>query len=185
MERCLPPADRFVLLYLSAHVARWRDAAPSPRAQRVLSAAGGALREAAWAWQTHAYVVWPPAARLSRSGPSARWACNLGQPRVISADLAQERIHSPVDVYVSCFAEEKRIAALVADPPVAALRSPCADCERRLFTPLRVSRWPSNGTRMPTATSCTRASRRRRWRASLDLGWSVGALGVGHSLRGR
>jgi len=105
VERCLPPADRFVLLYLSAHVARWRDAAPSPRAQRVLSAAGGALREAAWAWQTHAYVVWPPAARL----------------------LAQERIHSPVDVYVSCFAEEKRIAALVADPPVAEQWNPYAD----------------------------------------------------------
>jgi len=39
----------------------------------------------------------------------------------------QERIHSPVDVYVSCFAEEKRIAALVADPPVAEQWNPYAD----------------------------------------------------------
>ena len=55
-----------LLVYLGAEVSDFRDAGMTLRAQRAAWAAKlvAALREAAWAWQTHAYIVWPAAAAL-------------------------------------------------------------------------------------------------------------------------
>ena len=69
-------AERTLLLYLGAD-AYLRDGAPSLRGQQASWAARGAnvpvaLKESKWAWQTHAYVIWPAAARQSASRPASR-----------------------------------------------------------------------------------------------------------------
>ena len=67
IEGALAPSERALLLYLGAD-AFPRDGAPSLRGKQAIWAARGsnapcALKEAEWAWQTHAYVIWPDTAR--------------------------------------------------------------------------------------------------------------------------
>ena len=59
-----------VLLYLGADVGTRRDLGHTMRAQvaiwsckRALQELSRSLCEAEWAWQTHAYVIWPDTAR--------------------------------------------------------------------------------------------------------------------------
>jgi len=109
VQNNLEPRDRHVIVYLGADVSRWRDAGNTLRAQQVIWSArslGVNLREAAWAWQTHAYIIWPPAARTF---------------------LEAAPVHSPVDVYMSCFLEDRRVTALVAQPQVAWQVNPYKD----------------------------------------------------------
>ena len=54
-------------------------------------------------WQTHGYIIWPPAA---------------------AALLAALPIDAPVDVYMSRFFHQRSLTALVAKPPVAWQTSP-------------------------------------------------------------
>ena len=56
------------------------------------------MKEAQWAWQTHAYVVWPAAAAIL---------------------LAHLPVDAPVDVFLSRHFYERQLCALVAQPPLA------------------------------------------------------------------
>ena len=107
VHAALQPDERKLVLYLGAEVSEWRDS-PGMCAQRAAWAArsavpGVALREARWAWQTHAYVIWPAAARVLLAG--------------LPAD-------APVDVYLSRHFHERRVAALVAQPMLATQTDP-------------------------------------------------------------
>jgi GR25 family glycosyltransferase involved in LPS biosynthesis len=95
----LEPSERTLLLYLGAD-AYLRDGAPSLRGQQASWAARGAnvpvaLKESKWAWQTHAYVIWPAAARVLLQGLP---------------------IDAPVDVYLSRHFHERKICGLVCEP---------------------------------------------------------------------
>ena len=99
LEAGVDAPERTLLLYLGAD-AYLRDGAPSLRGQQAIWAARSAnvacaLKEARWAWQTHAYVIWPAAARVL---------------------LAGLPIDAPVDVYLSRHFHERRLCGLVADP---------------------------------------------------------------------
>lgn len=108
IEASLRPAERTLILYLGAE-AQLREGAPSLRgkqaiwAARAAHAGGCELREAAWAWQTHAYVVWPAAARVL---------------------LAAMPVDAPVDVFMSKLYYERTLCGLVAQPTLARQRDP-------------------------------------------------------------
>ena len=77
-----------------------REGAPSLRGKQATWAARAApvhcaLKEAEWAWQTHAYVIWPAAAA------------------VLLAGLPMD---APVDVYLSKHFHAKRLCGLVCEP---------------------------------------------------------------------
>lgn len=100
IEAVLAPDERRLLLYLGAE-AQPREA--SMRGRQALGAARAAnvphsLEEVQWAWQTHAYVIWPAAARLLLEGLP---------------------IDAPADVFLSRHFYERRLCALVARPPLA------------------------------------------------------------------
>ena len=81
------------------------------------------LREAGWAWQTHAYVLWPAGAR---------------------ALLDRLPVDAPVDIFLSTVVHARVLSALVAEPPLAlqadpyrggdVVHSSLADRERLGFT---------------------------------------------------
>jgi GR25 family glycosyltransferase involved in LPS biosynthesis len=101
------PAERLVVLYLGAE-ATVRESAPSLRA-KVWIWAGRAtsvtseLLEVTWAWQTHAYLLWPAAARVL---------------------LAGLPVDAPVDVYLSRHFHEGKLCGLVARPHLAKQHDP-------------------------------------------------------------
>jgi hypothetical protein len=104
IEAGLEPAERTFLLYLGAE-AEVRKGSPSLRGQQASWAARAvsgvvpcALREAEWAWQTHAYVVWPQAAA------------------VLLAGLPMD---APVDVYLSRHFHQRTLCGLVCEPILA------------------------------------------------------------------
>lgn len=118
VEATFLPAEREVVLYVGAHVPKWR----SRRAFPVLP--GRVLREADYAWQTSSYLIWPAAAR---------------------ALLAAMPIDCPVDNYMSKFFLEHSLRALVCLPNIAAQSSPYRDGDilhSNVFKP-RVSVEPS------------------------------------------
>jgi GR25 family glycosyltransferase involved in LPS biosynthesis len=107
IEVGLAAHERTLLLYLGAD-AYIREGAPSLRGKQAIWAARGAsdtitLKEAEWAWQTHAYVVWPAAARML---------------------LDSRPIDAPVDVWFSRFFYERRLVGLVAQPMLATQHDP-------------------------------------------------------------
>lgn len=107
IEEAFAPAERTMLLYLGAD-AYLREGAPSLRGQQASWAARGAatpctIKEANWAWQTHAYVIWPAAARVL---------------------LAGLPIDAPVDVYLSRHFYERRLCGLVLEPQLAKQHDP-------------------------------------------------------------
>ena len=72
IEAGLAPHERTLLLYLGAD-AKIRQGAPSLRGQQACWAARAArvpctVVEAEWAWQTHAYIIWPAAAAVLLAG---------------------------------------------------------------------------------------------------------------------
>ena len=100
-------AERSVVLYLGAE-AEVRESAPSLRGKLAIWAARAAsvgceLVEVRWAWQTHAYIVWPAAAR---------------------ALLAGLPVDAPVDVYLSRHYHEGKVCGLMARPCLARQRDP-------------------------------------------------------------
>jgi len=107
VEAALAPAERSVVLYLGAE-AELRAGAPTLRGKQAIWAArtkrvGCELREALWAWQTHAYVLWPAAARIL---------------------LAGLPVDAPVDVYLSRHYHERRLCGLVCEPMLATQADP-------------------------------------------------------------
>lgn len=99
IDNGLAAAERSLLLYLGAD-AFVREGAPSLRGQQASWAARASnvplsLKEARWAWQTHAYVIWPAAARVLLDGLP---------------------IDAPVDVYLSRHFHERRLCGLVCEP---------------------------------------------------------------------
>ena len=88
--------------HLSCH--SYREGAPSLRGKRAIWAARAAAgagrecvcKEAEWAWQTHAYVLWPAAARLL---------------------LSRLPIDAPVDVFLSRHFYERSLCGLVVAEP--------------------------------------------------------------------
>ena len=102
-----PPAERLVVLYLGAE-ATVRESAPSLRAMEWIWAAratsvSSELLEVTWAWQTHAYLLWPAAARVL---------------------LAGLPVDAPVDVYLSRHFHEGKLCGLVAWPHMAKQHDP-------------------------------------------------------------
>eukprot|EP00322_Chrysochromulina_rotalis_P018339 CAMPEP_0115828980 /NCGR_PEP_ID=MMETSP0287-20121206/859_1 /TAXON_ID=412157 /ORGANISM="Chrysochromulina rotalis, Strain UIO044" /LENGTH=394 /DNA_ID=CAMNT_0003282225 /DNA_START=16 /DNA_END=1200 /DNA_ORIENTATION=- len=100
IDAALHPSDPAMLLYLGAE-ASVREGAPSLRGKQAIWGAQSApvaccLKEVVWAWQTHAYVIWPAAARVL---------------------LAGLPIDAPVDVYLSRHYYEGKVCALVAREP--------------------------------------------------------------------
>ena len=107
LEAGLDAAERTLLLYLGAD-AFLRDGAPSLRGQQAIWAAksastGCTLKEARWAWQTHAYIIWPAAARVL---------------------LAGLPVDAPVDVYLSRHFHERRLCGLVCEPELCKQQDP-------------------------------------------------------------
>ena len=86
------PAYRRVLLYLCADVAKWRGASFEVEP-------GLGLREAAYLWQTAAYVMWAPAARA---------LLPLASP-----------IDAPVDVFLAQAIRDGHLISFVSQPQLA------------------------------------------------------------------
>jgi GR25 family glycosyltransferase involved in LPS biosynthesis len=96
-EAAFAPAERTLLLYLGADVAKWR----SRLAYRV--GPGQTLREAEYLWQTSSYLLWPAAAR---------------------ALLAGLPLDAPVDNFISRLVVQRRLRALVVVPHLVGQTSP-------------------------------------------------------------
>jgi GR25 family glycosyltransferase involved in LPS biosynthesis len=101
------PVERLVVLFLGAE-ATMRESAPSLRAKVWIWAAratsvASELLEVTWAWQTHAYLLWPAAARVL---------------------LAGLPVDAPVDVYLSRHFHEGKLCGLVARPHLAKQHDP-------------------------------------------------------------
>ena len=62
-----------------------------------------ALKEAEWAWQTHAYIIWPAAATILLQGLP---------------------MDAPVDVYLSTHFQQRRLCGLVCEPELATQLDP-------------------------------------------------------------
>jgi GR25 family glycosyltransferase involved in LPS biosynthesis len=102
IEGALAQSERTVLLYLGADSIE-REGSPSSRGKRAMKAVragapGYDCTEAEWAWQTHAYVLWPAAARVL---------------------LAGLPINAPVDVFLSRYLHERKLCGLVLEPMLA------------------------------------------------------------------
>jgi len=98
LEQSYQPADRAILLYLGAHVAAWRNE------QRIVTSTIELLG-AEWLWQTHAYIIWPVAAkRLLQNLP----------------------IDMPVDNFLSRNVLERHVIAYVCRPELARQEAPYA-----------------------------------------------------------
>ena len=96
------PEDRTYLLYLGAD-AKCREGAPSLKGQQASWAARSSgvpieVKEAEWAWQTHAYIIWPAAAKVLLGGLP---------------------MDAPVDVFLSTHFYERRLCGLVCEPELA------------------------------------------------------------------
>ena len=102
IEGSLEPSERNLILYLGAE-AQVRVGAPSLRAKQAIwgaraASTGCELAEALWAWQTHAYVIWPTAARLL---------------------LGSLPVDAPADVFMSRHYHEGTLCGLVCQPSLA------------------------------------------------------------------
>ena len=86
------PSSRTIILYLCADVAKWRG--PNLHVEQGLG-----IREAAYLWQTAAYVIWSPAARMLL-------------PHALPIDC-------PVDVFLARSTLRRQIRSFVSQPPLA------------------------------------------------------------------
>ena len=86
------PSSRTIILYLCADVAKWRG--PNLHVEQGLG-----IREAAYLWQTAAYVIWSPAARVLL-------------PHALPIDC-------PVDVFLARSTLRRQIRSFVSQPPLA------------------------------------------------------------------
>lgn len=107
IEESFSASELHMLLYLGAD-AFIREGAPSLRGNQAIWSARRAntpciLTEAEWAWQTHAYVLWPAAAR------------------VLLAGLPMD---APVDVYLSRHLTTRQLSGLVVEPQLAVQLDP-------------------------------------------------------------
>jgi len=103
VQSALPEEERRVLIFLGAQVGSYRNSGQTLRAKLTIWEASGTagcrtLHEAAWLWQTHAYIIWPAAA---------------------AELLASLPVDCPADVFLSRFFHERRLSGLVTDPELA------------------------------------------------------------------